>query len=131
VSGVKVVNGVMMPEYGEGPSLEEFCRQLPSNSAELWMVVETTEWRVSIDKTGTVKTPRDAETLLYGPHAPEDGQVAELRLGESIAYDGRGPRIEQAVAAIIPARLCSLEIAVRIQEAYRRAIEGDETELPA
>jgi hypothetical protein len=126
VSGVKVVNGVMMPEYGDGPSLEEFCRQLPSNSDELWMVVETTEWRVSIDQAGTVKSPRDAETLLYGPHAHGGAHVAELRIRESIAYDGRGHRIERIVGEIVPARLCLPEVAARIQEAYRRAIDGDE-----
>jgi len=125
VSGVKVVNGVMMPEYGDGPSLEEFCRHLPSTGDELWMVVETIEWRVTIDEAGTVKTPRDAETLLYGPHAHGGAHVAELRIGESIAYDGRGPRREQTVAEIVPGRLCSPEVAARIQEAYRRAIDGD------
>lgn len=126
MSGVKVVNGVMMPEYGDGPSLEEFCRHLPSTGDELWMVVETTEWRVTIDEAGTVKTPRDTEVLLYGPHAPGDGQVAELRIEESIAYDGRGHRIERIVGEIVPGRLCSSEVAARIREAYRRAIEGDE-----
>jgi hypothetical protein len=126
VSGVKVVNGAMMPEYGDGPSLEEFCRQLPSSADELWTAVETTEWRASFNKAGTVGTPRDTEVLLYGPHAPEGGSVAELRIEESIAYDGRGPRIERIVAEIVPHRLCSPQIVEIIQEAYRRAIDGDE-----
>ena len=125
MSGVKLVNGAMVPEYGDGPSLEDFCRQLPLTADDLWTAVKTTEWRVSIDKVGIVTTPRDTEVLLYGPGASDRVCVAELRITESIAYDGRGPRIERIVTRIVPVRLCSPEVAGRIQEAYRRAIEGD------